>query len=124
MKVNFSLFAGKTNSNGDLVGQCTVRLCNGDEVYGTFRRGVRQGRGSISGDNMAKYGLTCVRGSYRDGVLMGEGRAILSPSKVFGLNRGPVTLEGIFNGGFLEGPVRGLDEKGNVLFIGLYFRGK
>jgi len=118
-----SILEGKTNGNGDLVGQCTLRLCNGDEVYGTFRRGVRQGRGSISGDNMFKYGLVCVRGSYRDGVLVGEGRAILAPSETFGLNRGQVTLEGIFNGGFLEGPVRGLDEKGNVLFIGLYSKG-
>ena len=54
----------------------------------------------------------------------GEGRAILSPSPVFGINRGSVTLEGIFNRGFLEGPVRGIDEKGNLLFIGLYYKGK
>ena len=33
---------GKTNLNGEPVGQCTLQLCNGDEVYGNFRKGVRQ----------------------------------------------------------------------------------
>ena len=113
---------GKSNQNGVPLGACTLKLHNGDEVYGTFRKGLRQGRGSISGANMNKYGLYCVRGSYKDGVLSGEGRAILCPSNIHP-NRGQVTLEGIFNDGYLEGPVRGLDEKGNVVFIGLYRKG-
>ena len=33
---------GKTNSAGDPVGQCTLKLSNGDEVYGNFRKGVKQ----------------------------------------------------------------------------------
>ena len=33
---------GKTNAAGDPVGQCTLLLTNGDEVYGNFRKGVRQ----------------------------------------------------------------------------------
>jgi len=118
-----TILDGKTNASGDiLVGPCTVKLHNGDEVYGTFRKGLRQGRGSISGANMQKYGLCCVRGSYKNGVLNGEGRAVLAPSGLHP-HRGEVTLEGIFNDGFLEGPVRGLDEKGQTVFIGMYEKG-
>jgi len=34
-----------------------------------------------------------------------------------------VTLEGFFSNGYMEGPVRGLDEKGNVVFIGAFEEG-
>ena len=33
---------GNTNASGTPVGQCTIQLTNGDEVYGNFRKGVRQ----------------------------------------------------------------------------------
>lgn len=34
-----------------------------------------------------------------------------------------VILEGFFVNGYMEGPVRGLDEKGNVVFIGAFEEG-
>ena len=37
-----TILEGKTNNNGQPVGPCTIQLQNGDEVYGNFRRGVRQ----------------------------------------------------------------------------------
>ena len=95
---------------------------------------------------MEKHGVTCIRGYYRDGVLMGEGRAILSDGKPLVVDRvgstedvpesppsnipypypyfkGQIALEGIFNDGYLEGPVRGTDEKGQLVFIGMYSKG-
>jgi hypothetical protein len=37
-----TVMEGKTNPAGDPVGQCTLKLTNGDEVYGNFRKGVKQ----------------------------------------------------------------------------------
>ena len=37
-----SITEGKKNAAGDPVGQCLIQLSTGDEVYGTFRKGVRQ----------------------------------------------------------------------------------
>ena len=78
---------------------------------------------------MSNHGVACVRGHYRDGILVGEGRAILSEKsdspipKQYPYARGQITLEGIFNDGYLEGPVRGLDERGRLVFIGMYSKG-
>ena len=95
---------------------------------------------------MEKHGLSSIRGYYRDGILMGEGRAILSGGKPMVADRigstvdlsvnsppslpypypyfkGQIALEGIFNDGYLEGPVRGTDERGQLVFIGMYSKG-
>ena len=93
---------------------------------------------------MEKHGVACIGGYYRDGVLMGEGRTLLAGNKPL-VNRtdtkddedespqfipypytyfkGQVALEGIFNDGYLEGPVRGTDEKGQLVFVGMYHKG-
>lgn len=105
------------------VGVCTVRLKNGDELQGTFRKGLRQGRGSIEGENLLKHGLICVKGMYKDGVLMGLGKAMLVQSSLWNGVKSRVTLEGVFNDGYLEGPVRGLDDRGNLIFVGEYSKG-
>ena len=105
---------------------------------------LRQGRGSIFGSNMEKHGVSSIRGYYRDGVLMGEGRVVLSGGKPlfdrtgsqeetlcnppylpypYPYFKGNVSLEGIFNDGYLEGPVRGTDEKGQLVFVGMYSKG-
>lgn len=34
-----------------------------------------------------------------------------------------IIVEGIFNDGYLEGPVRGLDPYGNLVFVGFYRKG-
>ena len=109
---------GKKNAEGKPVGQCSVTLKNGDSLFGLFRQGVRQGRGAIEGSNCNKYGVVGLRGFYKDGVLTGEGRAILAPGAWSGVTR--LTLEGVFSNGYLEGPVRGIDDRGNLVFIGSY----
>ena len=89
--------------------------------------------------------MACIRGYYRDGILMGEGRVVLSGNKQiakctdpknheessssplipypYTYFKGPITLEGIFNDCYLEGPVRGTDEKGQLVFVGMYSKG-
>ena len=74
---------------------------------------------------------------------MGEGRAFLSGGKplvstteckqdrnsplfipyAYPYFKGQIALEGIFNDGYLEGPVRGTDERGQLVFIGMYSKG-
>lgn len=34
-----------------------------------------------------------------------------------------LTLEGVFSNGYLEGPVRGIDDRGNLCFIGAFKEG-
>ncbi len=105
------------------IGLCTVKLKSGDELLGTFRSGVRQGRGSIEGVNLLAHGLICVRGSYRDGVLLGPGSAVLAEGGMWGAVEGRITLEGVFNDGYLEGPVKGTDDSGALVFAGQYRKG-
>ena len=114
---------GKTNARtGEPMGKCTIKMKNGDEVYGHFREGLRQGRGSIDGPNLQDHGLLLVKGFYKDSVLLGEGRAILAPGSIWGYKE-KIVLEGVFNEGYLEGPVRGMGENGNVVFIGEFSKG-
>jgi hypothetical protein len=118
---NISVVEGKKNSEGKPIGQCNVILKNGDSVFGIFRQGIRQGRGALEGSNCFDHGLVGLRGFYKDGVLTGEGRAILVTGAWVGVNR--LTLEGVFSNGYLEGPVRGIDDKGNLMFIGSFKEG-
>ncbi len=113
---------GKKNAEGKPVGQCNVILKNGDSVFGSFRQGIRQGRGAIEGTNCFKYGLVGLRGYYKDGILTGEGRAILAPGAWARVGR--LTLEGVFSNGYLEGPVRGIDDRGNLVSISSTFYGQ
>ena len=96
---------------------------NGDELLGTFRDGLRQGRGSVEGANLARHGLVTVRGFYQDSVLVGRGIAILAPGGMWDSHAETVRLEGVFNDGYLEGPVRGLGPGGGLVFVGQYRRG-
>jgi hypothetical protein len=118
---DISVVEGKKNSEGKPIGQCNVILKNGDSVFGIFRQGIRQGRGALEGSNCFDHGLVGLRGFYKDGVLTGEGRAILVTGAWVGVNR--LTLEGVFSNGYLEGPVRGIDDKGNLMFIGSFKEG-
>ena len=70
---------GKVGADGRPVGQCSVLLKNGDSAFGLFRKGQRQGRGAIEGANCYRHGIVGIKGFYKDGVLTGEGRAILAP---------------------------------------------
>ena len=115
---------GRTDPKTSLPsGHCVVNLKNGDALTSYFdREGLRQGRGSIDGSNMLKYGLICVQGSYKDGILMGFGRAILAEGSMWSQNK-KIKLEGVFNDGYLEGPVRGVDMEDNLVFVGEYSKG-
>ena len=111
-----------SKATGQPVGLCTVKLTNGDDLFGTFRNGLRQGKGSIEGVNLLNHGLVNIRGFYKDSVLMGLGRAILAEGSMWELPH-RINLEGVFNDGYLEGPVRGMDERGNLMFVGEYSKG-
>jgi hypothetical protein len=78
---------GRKNADGRPVGQCSVALKTGDSIYGVFRQGVRQGRGALEGANCYKHGIVGLKGFYKDGVLNGEGRAILAPGAWAGVDR-------------------------------------
>merc|ERR1719300_2285606 len=106
----------KKNAAGDPVGQCVLQLSTGDEVYGNFRKGVRQGRAILSGGKPLvadKIGST-------DDIAANASPTLPYPYPYF---KGQIALEGIFNDGYLEGPVRGTDEKGQLVFIGMYSKG-
>jgi len=45
---------GQENSKGHPVGRCNVKLLNGDNVFGMFKAGIRNGRGAISGKKNSK----------------------------------------------------------------------
>ena len=117
------LESGKLNVAGFPVGQCTVVLKNGDELLGAFKDGLRQGRGSLEGDNLLKHGIIFISGIYKDSLLTGRGRAIISARSQWPMITSRMTFEGIFNEGYLEGPVRGLDDKGKLTFVGEFRKG-
>ena len=100
---------GRVNpKNGDPMGRCTVRLTNGDEITGSFRpEKTLSGNASAMGSNMEAHGLISVSGFHRDGVLHGQGRALLRPRSLWPSIDRQISLEGIFNDSYLEGPVRG-----------------
>lgn len=113
---------GKQDQTGMPKGNCTVKLKNGDELLATFRSGFRQGRGSVEGENLQKHGLICLKGTYKESVLMGPGQAILEEHTLGDLPC-RITLEGNFNDGYLEGPVIGRDPDQNLAFVGRFVKG-
>ena len=116
---------GRTGANGEPLGRCTVRLTNGDELSGSFRPNLcLSGMAGASGSNMEKHGLLSVRGFHCQGLLHGPGgKAVLGPQALWSTAKMPVTLEGIFNESYMEGPVRGVDEQGNLIFVGAFEKG-
>ena len=110
---------------GQPTGKATLKLKNGDELMGTFKPGyVRQGRGSVEGETLLKHGILCIRGFYKDSVLTGEGRANVDGGGMWPSVKQRLLFEGVFNDGYLEGPVRAIDESdGNLVFAGRYERG-
>ena len=65
----------------------------------------------------------CYRGFHKNGILHGKGRAVIAPFVAFTHINCQIIVEGIFNDGYLEGPVRGLDPYGNLVFVGFYRKG-
>ena len=106
---------GRVNpKNGDPMGRCTVRLTNGDEITGSFRpERTLSGMVMATGSNMEAHGLVSISGFHRDGVLHGQGKALLGARSLWPSIDRQVTLEGIFNDSYLEGPVRGAYSKGD-----------
>jgi len=115
---------GKTDKNGDPIGYCQILLKNGDLLDGKFLKDrLLQGMATIEGKNMDKHGLSSIRGFHKSGILHGQGRAVIAPNALWSHIKCEVILEGIFNDGYLEGPVRGLDTFGNLIFVGFYDKG-
>ena len=99
---------GRVNAGGEPLGKCTVKLTNGDEVTGSFRPNFcLSGVAGAVGSNMERHGLLSVRGFHCQGLLHGRGRAVLTAKAIWSSVNLPVTLEGIFNESYMEGPVRG-----------------
>ena len=96
-------------------GKGTITLRDGSELWGTFRKGRRDGRGSIFGGRLKKMGVRNITGFYSAGVLKGQGRVEWIDGRV---------LDGMFKKGYLEGfciaksKIRGQD-----LYVGEYMRG-
>ena len=105
-------------------GYCQILLKNGDLLDGKFLKDrLLQGMATIEGKNMDKHGLSSIRGFHKSGILHGQGRAVIAPNALWSHIKCEVILEGIFNDGYLEGPVRGLDTFGNLIFVGFYDKG-
>ena len=69
------------------------------------------------------FSLIFYRGFHKKGILHGKGRAVIAPFVAFTHINCQIIVEGIFNDGYLEGPVRGLDPYGNLVFVGFYRKG-
>jgi hypothetical protein len=96
-------------------GKGTITLTDGSELWGTFRRGKREGRGSIFGGRLDKLGVKSICGFYSAGVLEGGGRVEWVDGRV---------LEGFFIDGYLEGFYTAkCNHGGQDLYIGEYRRG-
>ena len=79
-------------------------LKNGDEIDGTFHKErILQGMASVSGSNMEKHGLLSIKGFHKQGILHGQGRAVIAAFALWSHIKCAITLEGIFNDGYLEG---------------------
>lgn len=110
-----------------LRGQCSVRLKNGLEISGEFRKRKRHGPGLLAGQILEQsQGIQCIWGNYKNGILQGPGKAKIHPKshKKDVLGQG-VVLEGNFVSGSLEGLVRGLSFKdGSLVWIGRFKKGR
>ena len=90
------------------MGRCTLKLQNGDEITGSFRpERTLSGNATAQGPNMEAHGLSVVSGFHQDGILHGKGRALLRARSLWPSIDRQISLEGIFNDSYLEGPVRG-----------------
>ena len=100
---------GRVNpKNGEPMGRCTLKLHNGDEITGSFRpERTLSGNATAQGPNMEAHGLSVVSGFHQDGILHGKGRALLRARSLWPSIDRQISLEGIFNDSYLEGPVRG-----------------
>ena len=65
---------GKTDDRGLPFGRCTVTLHNGDDLFGFWRAGRREGRGNSSGQRLENsLGIKLIQGHYTEGRLQGRG---------------------------------------------------
>eukprot|EP00092_Neocalanus_flemingeri_P005708 GFUD01006148.1.p1 GENE.GFUD01006148.1~~GFUD01006148.1.p1 ORF type:complete len:499 (+),score=146.27 GFUD01006148.1:42-1538(+) len=104
---------GHVSKTGLPVGMAMVALKNGVTCFGNWKDGQREGVGKTSGPGMKCRGVTCISGSYNNGVLEGLGKV----ETVEGL-----TLTGRFDRGYLEGIVVGRSFSDNF-YVGEYQRG-
>ena len=65
---------GKTDKRGAPFGKCSVTLRNGDELFGSWREGRREGLGNTSGPSLEARGIKIIQGYYTRGRLQGRGR--------------------------------------------------
>ena len=65
---------GKTDKRGAPFGKCSVTLRNGDELFGSWREGRREGLGNTSGPSLEARGINIIQGYYSRGCLQGRGR--------------------------------------------------
>jgi len=93
---------GRVDGDGYPKDKALVTTRSGDDVFGVWRHGVRCGCGRTLGTSMETFGIRTIQGNYVDGILHGLGKATLTSG---------LSFTGIFNSGYLEGPVVGLPVK-------------
>ncbi|TRY75439.1 hypothetical protein TCAL_09504 [Tigriopus californicus] len=97
-------------------GYKTIRLEDETILEGTWRKGLREGKGLIRGGYL-QIGpqIQAITGIYRHGVLQGLGKVFLESG---------ICLEGQFRQGFLHGPVCGYNPRGSLVFVGCFDGGR
>ena len=96
-------------------GKGTVTLTDGTELWGTFRRGRREGRGSILGGKLYNMGVRSISGFFSAGVLEGGGRVEWIDGRF---------LEGDFRNGYLDGFCAAKSKSGGQdFYVSEYRRG-
>ena len=69
---------GKTDRRGLPFGRAAVSLHTGDELYGSWRGGRREGLGNTTGPRLEARGVRLVQGYYSGGRLQGPGHVKLT----------------------------------------------
>ena len=69
---------GRTDRRGLPCGRAAVSLHTGDEVYGSWRGGRREGLGNTTGPRLEARGVRLVQGYYSGGRLQGPGHVKLT----------------------------------------------
>ena len=64
---------GKTDQRGLPYGRCTVTLHNGDDLFGSWREGRREGLGNTVGPSLEARGIKLIQGYFSQGRLQGPG---------------------------------------------------
>ena len=92
-------------------GKGVIKFCDGGEVFGTWKNGLRVGKCTTS---CLAQNIKLLSGEYKAGKLVGKGKIVYENGD---------SIEGHFRDGCLHGLARQLDDNRKLLWVGRYLHG-